>query len=51
MVLQQTGIPVNVAACGVPQRPARRHREFTEPKLPIIPGHEIVGRITATSSD
>jgi propanol-preferring alcohol dehydrogenase len=62
MPLRDTSLPdpvpaanqvlVRVAACGV----CRTHLhvvdgELTEPKLPVIPGHEIVGRIEALGAD
>src|SRR4030081_3105294 len=43
---------VKVAACGVCRTDLHIvDGELTEPKLPIIPGHEIVGRVAATGSD
>jgi propanol-preferring alcohol dehydrogenase len=43
---------VKVAACGVCRTDLHVvDGELTEPKLPIIPGHEIVGRIEAVGPD
>ena len=43
---------VKVAACGVCRTDLHIvDGELTEPKLPIIPGHEIVGRVEAVGTD
>ncbi len=43
---------VKVAACGVCRTDLHVvDGELTEPKLPIIPGHEIVGRVAALGAD
>src|SRR5215813_8184987 len=42
---------VKVAACGVCRTDLHVvDGELTEPKLPIIPGHEIVGRVESVGS-
>jgi propanol-preferring alcohol dehydrogenase len=45
-------VRVRVAACGVCRTDLHVvDGELTNPKLPIIPGHEIVGRIEALGVD
>src|SRR3984957_146295 len=42
---------IDVHACGVCRTDLHVvDRDLTEPKLPLIPGHEIVGSVTATGS-
>ena len=43
---------VKVAACGVCRTDLHVvDGELTHPKLPIIPGHEVVGRVAAMGAD
>ncbi len=43
---------IKVAACGVCRTDLHIiDGELTKPKLPLIPGHEIVGRVTSVGSD
>jgi propanol-preferring alcohol dehydrogenase len=44
-------VQIRVHACGVCRTDLHVvDRELTEPKLPLIPGHEIVGSVTATGA-
>jgi alcohol dehydrogenase, propanol-preferring len=60
LVLRETAIPspaagqmlVEVLACGVCRTDLHVvDGELPHPKLPIVPGHEIVGRVTAVGAD
>src|SRR5262245_56012916 len=45
-------VRVAVAACGVCRTDLHVvDGELPDPKLPLVPGHEIVGRVTALGSD
>ena len=51
-VPRQNEVQIAVEACGVCRTDLHViDGDLTEPALPIIPGHEIVGRITAIGSD
>ena len=43
----RAGAPARAGLRGLPHRPARVDGELADPKLPLVPGHEIVGVVEA----